>query len=142
MTILKTERLVLRPLIPRREQHRADVEAGRAIGWDVVLGECVIGMAAIHHIDRKNLGAQLAYELDAEHRGSGLMTEAVRAIIDYAFRELRLHRLEAHVDPLNERSLRLAERLGLVREALLRENVIEDGRFHDTIVLALLSTAN
>ena len=139
MTTMQTERLVLRPMVPRKEEHRADVEAGRAIGWDLVLGELVIGMAALHHIDRKNLSAQLAWELDIEHRGKGLMTEAVRRVIDYAFRELGLHRLEAHVDPSNARSLRLAERLGLSREALLRQNVVEDGRFHDTVLFAVLS---
>jgi ribosomal-protein-alanine N-acetyltransferase len=136
---MKTARLELRPIVPRKPEHVADLEAGRAVGWDLFLGEDVIGFAAIHHIDRRNLCAQLAYELDVEHRGKGLMTEALRFVIDHAFRDLGLHRLEAHVSPENDRSLRLAERVGLVREALLRENVVEDGRFHDTVILAILS---
>jgi RimJ/RimL family protein N-acetyltransferase len=126
-------------MLPRKPEHVADFEAGRAVGWELVFEGDAIGYAALHHIDRRNLCAQLAYELDIEHRGKGLMTEALRFLIEHAFRDLGLHRLEAHVDPENDRSLRLAERLGLVREAVLRENVVEDGRFHDTVILAILS---
>lgn len=126
-------------MTPRKPEHVADFEAGRAMGWELVIDEAAIGYVALHHIDARNLSAHVAYELDVEHRGKGLMTEALRFAVAHAFEKLSLHRLEAHVDPANDRSLRLAERVGFVREALLRQNVVEDGIFHDTVLLALLS---
>ena len=129
----------LRPMVPRKAEHIPDFEQGRAMGWDLVLDGAVVGYVAIHHIDQRNLCAHVAYEIDVEQRQKGLMTDALRFAIDHAFGQLALHRLEAHVDPENTASLRLAERVGFKREALLRQNVIEDGIFHDTVLLALLS---
>ena len=112
-----------------------------AIAWDIVIDGDVVGFVGVHHIDKKNQCAQVAYELDIEHRGKGLMTEAMRWLVAKAF-ELGLHRLEAHVDPMNTASLKLAERVGFVREGFLRENVIQDGQFHDTVLLALIAPGN
>lgn len=131
--------LEFKPMEPRKAEHVPDFEAGRAMGWDLVFGGAVVGYVALHHIDQRNLCAHVAYEIDIEHRRKGLMTEALRFAVEHAFRKLALHRLEAHVDPENTASLRLAERVGFAREALLRQNVIEDGIFHDTVLLALLS---
>jgi ribosomal-protein-alanine N-acetyltransferase len=113
-----------------------------AIAFDIVLDDDVVGFVGVHHIDKKNQCAQVAYELDVEQRGKGLMTEAMRRLIEKAFGEMKLHRLEAHVDPKNAASLKLIERLGFVREGYLRENVLEEDGFHDTILLALLSPRN
>jgi ribosomal-protein-alanine N-acetyltransferase len=111
-----------------------------AIAFDIVIGDDdVVGFVGVHHIDKKNQCAQIAYELDIEHRGKGLMTEAMRELIAKAFGEMKLHRLEAHVDPKNAPSLKLVERLGFVHEGYLRENVLEADGFHDTVLLALLA---
>lgn len=67
------------------------------------------------------------------------MREALTALIDHAIGTLRLHRLEADVDPRNERSVRLLDRLGFVREGLLRERWLEAGEVQDAVFYGLLA---
>ncbi|MBX7197084.1 MAG: GNAT family N-acetyltransferase [Sandaracinaceae bacterium] len=84
--------------------------------------------------------AELGVEIDRPFWGRGFVREAGAAVIDHAFRALGLHRLEVYTSPDNVRALRVAEALGFVREAHLRENARHaDGRYRDTIVLARLA---
>lgn len=67
----------------------------------------VIGTAGLTHVVRGPMQAcWLGYSLDQRHRGKGLMTEAARAVIDYAFRERNFHRVMAGFLPTNARSAR------------------------------------
>ena len=67
------------------------------------------------------------------------MTEALAAILDYGFDVMGLNRVQVLAMPGNARSLRLAERLGFVREGVLREHGHdESGSLVDDVVLSLL----
>ena len=68
----------------------------------------------------------------------GYMREALSALLDHAFGELDLNRIEADTDPRNERSTRLLERLGFVKEGLFRERCIVDGEVSDAAMYGLL----
>jgi RimJ/RimL family protein N-acetyltransferase len=82
----------------------------------------------------------LAWELAPAFTGQGYATRALRLVVDYAFRALRLDRVEALVDPGNDRGVRVATRAGLQREGVLRgHRLVEDGR-QDRVVLARLAT--
>ena len=59
----------------------------------------------------------------------------------FGFVEMGLHRIEAHIDPENVRSARVAERLGFACEGVLRQNVWRAGVFFDTCVYATLASA-
>jgi [ribosomal protein S5]-alanine N-acetyltransferase len=83
----------------------------------------------------------LGYQVARRHEGRGLMQEALRAGIGFAFRELRLHRIMANYRPENARSGRLLERLGFVREGFAREYLFIDGAWRDH-VLTSLTNAN
>jgi RimJ/RimL family protein N-acetyltransferase len=115
---LHTARLTLRPLARAEPRVLAQIEAGTAMAWSLVPAgmDFIVGMVGLHHIDRAAASAQLAYEIDAEHSGEGLATEAVERVIQHARTELGLMRLEAHIGPENLRSIRLAERLGFTPE--------------------------
>ena len=64
---------------------------------------------------------ELGYLLSPEARGRGVMTSALRLVIDWALGDpLRLERVQAMTDPANEASMRVLERLGFVREGVLR----------------------
>ncbi|HEY9495201.1 MAG TPA: NUDIX hydrolase [Intrasporangium sp.] len=80
----------------------------------------------------------LSWVVYAPFRGRGLGGRAVRLLVDFAFTELGLSRVEAHVDPLNRPSLRIALRAGLRREGLLRANARLGGEPHDTVVFGRL----
>ena len=98
----------------------------------LVIGRC--GLLASEAED-----ASFWYVLDAGRRGAGLMSEAVTALIDFGFGDLGLRRLWADIDPRNHASVRVAERLGLRREAHFQENVLIKGEWCGTLIYAILN---
>jgi RimJ/RimL family protein N-acetyltransferase len=105
----------------------SEIESGFAkktlFQWGIALSadDRLIGTCTLFSIDPKNRRAELGYTLAREHWGRGLAREALVRLVDFAFGELRLRRLEADVDPRNHRSVKLLERLGFVHEGRLRE---------------------
>ena len=98
----------------------------------------VLGSVSLTDIRRGPLqGAELGFGLDRRAQGQGFMTEAVRAVCDYAFGPLGLHRLQANHLPENERSASVLRRLGFDVEGLARELVLIDGRWRDHVLTAL-----
>jgi RimJ/RimL family protein N-acetyltransferase len=100
--------------------------------------DLVIGTCTLFHLDADNRRAELGYALGREHWGRGLMREALTALLDFAFGELNLHRLEADVDPRNRSSIRALERLGFRREGYLRERWLVGGGVQDALFYGLL----
>jgi ribosomal-protein-alanine N-acetyltransferase len=84
--------------------------------------------------------AEIGFILGREHWGQGYANEAQRRVIDFAFDELALHRLEADTHPDNVASLRSLERLGFRHEGLLRERWIVAGVASDSVILGLLAS--
>lgn len=82
--------------------------------------------------------AELAYDLARAHWGKGLMRQAVAAALQWGFQQAKLHRVHAFVRADNERSRRLLERSGFVREGLLRGYRMCRGQSHDFHLYALL----
>jgi ribosomal-protein-alanine N-acetyltransferase len=80
----------------------------------------------------------LGYWLLPAARGKGLATRSVRLISRWALRELELSRLSLHTEPSNERSQRVAERSGFVREGVLRSYREIAGRRVDCVIFSLL----
>ncbi|MFN8222655.1 MAG: GNAT family protein [Gaiellales bacterium] len=100
--------------------------------------DTLIGVANLHAIDAQSRRGELGYILHRAHWGHGYNHEALTRIVDWAFAELGLHRLEAELDPRNEGSARAVERLGFVREGLLRERWIVEGEVSDSLMVGLL----
>jgi ribosomal-protein-serine acetyltransferase len=106
-----------------------------------IVGETgIIGVAGFHGVDWPNRSTSLGYWLGAGEEGRGTMTHAVRALVDHAFGQWALNRVEIRADVENLRSRALAERLGFVHEGTLRQALrLEDG-FHDDAVYAMLAS--
>ncbi len=106
------------------------------------LGGPVLGVANFSSIARGPFQAcLLGYSLDAEHEGRGLMFEALRAALGYAFGSLHLHRVMANYQPTNERSADLLERLGFEKEGFARDYLFLDGAWRDHVLTALSNPA-
>jgi ADP-ribose pyrophosphatase YjhB (NUDIX family) len=103
--------LTLRPVASGVQRPRVEAFVIECAGQDV-------GEVALHHVD-DGVGA-LTWQLYAGHRGHGHATRALRLLARHAFADLALYRLEARVDPRDRRSLRLASRVGLRREGVVR----------------------
>jgi RimJ/RimL family protein N-acetyltransferase len=114
--------------------------AGTALQY-VVLDKAtdrVIGSCLLFQFDEGSARAELGYVLGRESWGSGRMGEALQALVGHAFGRLGVRRLEAEVDPRNGPSLRLLERLGFVREGLLRQRWVNKGVPIDVAAYGLL----
>ena len=97
-----------------------------------------IGTCLLFRYDEGSARAELGYALARSHWGAGYMREALHALIGHAFGAMGLRRLEAEVDPANASSTRLLERLGFVREGLLRQRWVRGGRPYDVTLYGLL----
>ncbi|HEX6057465.1 MAG TPA: GNAT family protein [Gemmatimonadaceae bacterium] len=82
--------------------------------------------------------AEVGYALARAAWGRGYVAEALHAMIGFAFETLALHRLEADVDPRNERSIRALLREGFEREGYLRERYHVSGEVQDAVLFGLL----
>lgn len=76
-------------------------------------------------------GASLGYAAFAPSAGRGYMTEGVAAAMQHAFEDLRLHRLEASIQPANKASLALVQRLGFRYEGLSPDYLYINGAWRD-----------
>lgn len=81
---------------------------------------------------------EIGYWIGAPHEGRGLVTGAVRAMIDIGFRDLGLHRIEIHAGLENVRSRAIPERLGFTREGVRRGAERGSGGYYDLVVYGLL----
>ena len=106
--------------------------------WGIEHAGRVVGTCTLGGIDWENRRAEIGFALARAAWGQGLMPDALTALIDHAFEELQLHRIEADVDPRNIASLRLLERLGFRREGYLRERYLKDEEIQDSVIFGLL----
>ena len=100
----------------------------------------LVGMITIGHIIRGPLqSAFIAYYAFADHARQGLMREGMQLVLAYAFNKLKLHRLEANIQPGNRPSLKFIERCGFIREGFSRRYLKIGGRWRDHERWALLA---
>lgn len=91
-------------------------------------------------IPQKNehrINAEIGYWIGEPYWGRGYATEAVRLLIAYAFREAELRRLYAYVYGYNIASMRVLEKVGFEKEAIIKSSVIKHGKVHDEHVYSL-----
>ncbi|MGB7594639.1 MAG: GNAT family protein [Erysipelotrichaceae bacterium] len=122
-------------------------------GWDedmkynfgIYLNETgeLIGGIALNEVMRGALqSCYIGYSLDEDHNGKGYMSEAVMVLLKFAFEELKLHRIEAGVMPVNIGSQRVLEKCGFVREGLARKNVNIQGKWQDHYSYGIINPAD
>ena len=100
----------------------------------------IVGVAELGQIVRGSFqNAYLGYYVGAPFAGQGYMTEGLRLVLDFAFGQLRLHRIEANVQPANSASIALIKRLGFTREGCSRRYLKIRGRWRDHERWAMLA---
>lgn len=99
--------------------------------------EALLGGVTLSNIRRGVAqSCSLGYWMSVRHAGKGYMRRAVNLVLEFAFSDLRLHRVEAACIPGNERSLGLLEKVGFVREGYARRYLLIDGRWQDHVLLS------
>lgn len=114
--------------------------AGELSRWGVALqdDDQLVGTCGFNEHSHVHRWAELAYDLARAHWGKGLMRQAVGAALQWAFGQDQIDRVHAYVRVDNERSRRLLERRGFVREGCLRSYRVCRGQAHDFFIYGLL----
>lgn len=98
-----------------------------------------IGNAALSPIDWRARKAELMiYIGHPRFRGRGYGTAAIRALLTFAFDQLNLHRVYLYTLATNRRAQRVFAKCGFRIEGRQRDDVFQDGRYHDSIRMAIL----
>jgi ribosomal-protein-alanine N-acetyltransferase len=99
-----------------------------------------IGDLGYWRLIREHCRAEIGYMLHPDYWRKGYMKEAMMAMIPFGFSELKLHSIEANVNPKNEASAHLLKSIGFRQEAHFRENYLFDDVFYDSHIFSLLES--
>lgn len=92
----------------------------------------IAGSITLSQIFRGNFcNAYLGYFIGEQFGGKGIMTEAIRLILRYAFKDLKLHRIEANVQPENLASIAVLKKNGFTKEGFSRRYLKIDRKWRD-----------
>ncbi|MCG7346293.1 GNAT family N-acetyltransferase [Sporosarcina sp. ACRSL] len=102
-------------------------------------GNTAIGVTSLINIDTKNRNAECIIDIgEKDYWGKGYGTEALDMLLEYAFLELNLHRVSLRVFSFNERAIHIYQKLGFVKEGVMRESLYRNGEWHDIIIMGIL----
>lgn len=118
------------------------IDANEGITWAIALKNkpaLLIGTIGYWRIEKENYRAEIGYMLLPEYFNKGYMTEAIHAINEFGFTALKLHSIEANINPANAASAAILLKTGFVKEAYFKENFYFDGKFIDSEIYSLLN---
>ncbi len=117
--------------------HRQRLQ-GRGLSWVIMFGDELAGQLTVGSIVRgSNRSGLIGYWIDERFAGRGIVPTALAMAVDYSFRVVGLHRVEAGVQPENHASRRVMEKLGFHEEGLRRGSVHVNGAWRDHLCYAL-----
>jgi len=137
-----------RPLVKTDEDALAHIamidekiDSNEGINWAITLknNPKLIGIIGHYRIRPEHFRAEIGYMLLPEHQGKGIISEAIKEVVHYGFEVIKLHSIEAIIDPENFASEKVLQKNGFVKEAHLKENEFYDGRFLDTVIYSILN---
>ncbi|MCB2171161.1 GNAT family N-acetyltransferase [archaeon] len=116
--------------------HREEI----GLRWIITLKDedTYIGDVGFYDWEKKHSRAEIGYILGKQYWGKGIMTEAIKAALDYGFNEMNLNRIQALIDPRNNASKRVAEKHGFQHEGTFRDYEYEYGDFIDLNMYSVL----
>ncbi len=121
-------------------QSRLSVEVPAEGQWLNLAVECdgdLIGEVGARVVSQEHRQCEIGYGFAPEAGGQGFATEAASAIVTLCFDEFGAHRVVGRIDARHHKSARVLERLGMRREAHLRENEFIKGEWIDEMVYAI-----
>ena len=143
----ETMKYIPRPLTKTKEdaiEHIDTIESkiinNEGINWAITLKDNpkLIGLIGLYRIKPEHHRAEIGYMILPEFNGRGIVTESIKLVLDYAFYDLKLHSVEAIIDPANLGSEKVLLKTGFVKEGHFIENEYYEGKFLDAAVYSLL----
>lgn len=117
-------------------------ENNDALLWGITLKgnpATIIGTAGYWHIRPEHYRAEIGYILHPEHWKKGYMKETLQEVISYGFEIMKLHSIDANINPDNRPSAAVLESCGFIKEAYHKENYYYDGVFYDSVIYSKLN---
>ncbi|MEO6231414.1 MAG: GNAT family N-acetyltransferase [Ferruginibacter sp.] len=117
------------------------LDENEGITWAITLKETphiLIGTVGFWRLIKQHYRAELGYMLSPDYWKKGIMKEAILKLIEIGFTDIKLHSIEAHINPDNKASASVLLSTGFKREACLKENFYYKGLFRDTEIYSLL----
>jgi len=117
------------------------IESNEGINWAITLknDSKLIGIIGHYRLKPEHYRAEIGYMLLPEYHGKGIMTEAIKEVVNYGFEIMKLHSIEALIDPRNLASEKVLQKNGFVKEAHFIENEYYEGKFLDSVVYSILN---
>ncbi|MDE3213759.1 MAG: GNAT family N-acetyltransferase [Bacteroidota bacterium] len=119
----------------------SSIDSHNGIMWGIELKNRpgkIIGNIGYWRLVKEHFRAEIGYMLLPHYWRKGFMKEAIRAVIDFGFSHMKLHTIEANINPGNTASGLLLESVGFRKEAYFKENYYFNGKFHDSIIYSLV----
>jgi ribosomal-protein-serine acetyltransferase len=107
-------------------------------GYAIIINKNIVGRIGLHHINHHNKIGEIGYWLADGQQGKGIITRCCTAIINHAFTQLGLNRIEIKCGTGNDKSRAIAERLQFRQEGILRGAELLNGTFIDLYLYAML----
>lgn len=110
--------------------------------WAITENSRCIGTACLHSLVKNDRRVRYAIGIfEPTDWGNGFGTETTRLVLDFAFHQLGLHRVDVRVLEYNERAIRCYEKCGFVREHIERESARVNGQWHNDLIMGILEHA-
>lgn len=149
---LRSSELLMRYIDKERAATIVDAEAfinrilqslhiNDGITWAITLKEdplTLIGTIGYWRFIKEHYRAEIGYMLNPDYWKKGIMKEAMLQVIEVGFNTIRLHSIEAHINPENMASAGILTSTGFKREAYFKENYFFNGSFSDTAIYCRL----
>lgn len=121
----------------------AMIDKNEGINWGISFrgSPKLVGIIGHYRIQPHNHRAEVGYILNPEFHGQGIIPEAMKKVIAYGFNEMKLHSIEAVINPKNNASERVLQKSGFKKEAHFIENHLYEGEFLDTVIYSLLNNS-
>jgi ribosomal-protein-alanine N-acetyltransferase len=144
----ETMKYIPRPLVKTNEEALeliatidAKIEDNEGINWAITLkgDPKLIGFLGFYRTKPEHYRSEIGYMILPEYNGRGIVSEAIKKIVTYGFDVMKLHSIEAVIDPENFASEKVLQKNGFVKEAHLKENEYYEGRFIDSVIYSILN---
>ncbi len=115
-------------------------EENEGITWAIEEKERkqLIGTIGLWRVEKENFRAEIGYILNSKWHNKGVMHEALSVVIPYGFQQMKIHSIEAIIDPENIASAKLLDKNNFRREGYYKQNCFYGGKFLDSAVYSLV----
>ena len=112
----------------------------RSLGFGMFQNDRVIGSIGFVSFDWVSKRTEIGYWIAKAEEGKGIVTRSCRILVKYAFDDLEMNRIEIRCASGNKRSANIPERLGFLKEGVLRQCELRNGQLHDFNIYGLLAS--